>query len=113
MLEGELLATYAKRYQSALQLEHQPSEATRNLLIGRLGRKSVEFAQLSKVTNTIDGRDSYNKPMRLGKHLSINLDGALKRELSDFNASTAAFARGARVLMMGYVLVSATDTTRP
>ena len=51
--------------------------------------------------------------MKLGKHLSINLDGAYKRKNSDFNSSPEAFAHAVRVPMLGYVLVSAGDEGRP
>ena len=72
---NELLAAYTRRYQSSLQLEHQPSEATLNVLIKRHMRKSMEFAPSSKVTNVIDGRYTYSEPLKLSKHLSLNLDG--------------------------------------
>ena len=110
---SELLAAYTKKYHSTLQLEHQPSEATLNILIKRHARKSLESIPLTKVTNSLDGRDSFSEPLKLGKHLSINLDGALKRRTSDFNASPEAFAHAVRVLLLGYALVSSADTGRP
>merc|ERR1712105_518575 len=73
----------------------------------------MEFVQLSKVTNLYDGRDAYSEPLKLGKHLSITLDGALKRKTSDFNASPEAFVHAVKVLLLGYVLVSAADEGRP
>ena len=73
----------------------------------------MEFAQLAKVANMIDGRDSYNEPLKLGKHLSINLDSALRREVSEFNSSPEAFARAVRVLMLWYVLASSADVGNP
>ena len=110
---NELLAAYIKRYQSTPQLEQQPSEATLNILIKRHARRSTEFVQLSKVTNMIDGRDTFSEPLKLGKHLSINLDGAMKRKVSDFASSPEAFVHAVRVLMMGYALVSAADAGLP
>ena len=106
----ELLAAFQTRYRPALPLEHQPAESTLNLLIKRHSRRSAEFAPLSKVLNITDGRDSYNEPLKLGKHIQINLDGAQKKRNSDFNTSPEAFAHAVRVLMMGYALVSAADT---
>ena len=38
-----LLAAFFQRYQSTIQLEHQPSEATLNILIKRHARRSAEF----------------------------------------------------------------------
>ena len=110
---NDLLAAYTKRYQSTLQLEQQPSEATLTLLIKRHLRRSADFVQLSKVTNMIDGRDCFNEPLKLGRHLSINLEGAMKRKVSDFNSSPEAFVHAVRVLMFGYALVSAADQGPP
>lgn len=61
----------------------------------------------------IDSRDSYSEPLKLGKHLPINLDDAYKRKNSDFHTSPESFAHAVRVLMLGYALVSAADGERP
>ena len=110
---NDLLAAYTKRYQSAMRLENQPSEATLNLIIKRNAARSLEFVQLSKVTNMIDDRDYYSEPFKLGKHSPIHLDGAFKRKTSDSNASPEAFAHAARVLMYVYVVASDADSGRP
>ena len=47
--------------------------------------------------------------MKLGKHLSISLDGPFRRKSSDFNSAPDTFLRAASVLMMGNVRASAAD----
>ena len=69
--------------------------------------------QLSKSLNLMDGRDTYDEPLKLGRQLSTDLDGALRRKRSDFNSSPEAFVHAVRVLMRGYALVSAADEGRP
>ena len=110
---NELLAAYTKSYQPTWKLEHRPSGATLNFHIKRNDEKSADRIQLSKAPNMAGGRDSYKDPLKLGKHLSVNLGGALKWKTSDSNASPDAYLRAVRVLMMGYVLVAAADSGRP
>ena len=59
--------------------------------------------------NSSDGRDAFNEPLRLGKHIQIDLGGAAKKRFSDFASSTEAFLHAVRILLIGYALVSAAD----
>ena len=106
-----LFIAFSARYQISLQLEHQPIETTLNILIKRHAIKPAEFVPLAKVLNLCDGRDTISEPLKLGKHIQIDIGGATKKRFSDFGSSPEAFLRAVRILLLGYALVSAADPT--
>ena len=113
---NELLHAYFTLYGSRLQLEYQPSETSLNISIRTHARKSAELGPpdaLSEITNCAGGRDFHPEPVRMGKHLTTNIDGASKKRTSDSNANPESPLHAVRVLMRGYVLVSANDDGPP
>ena len=113
---GELLVAFRLKYNFGLEVELQPSDNTLKLLLKLHARRSGDFLSLSKVTNLLDARylraDNETKT-KIGKEITLIVEGAENRKKSDFNSSSEAFALAIRVLMYGYVLVSAADQGAP
>ena len=107
---ANLIRAFYNRYSYRLDLVNQPSEQTLGILLKLHQRKSAEFVPLSKVSNCFDNRDVRIEPARIkGTPLLIDAQGQSVKAKTTFNLPPGSFAHCVRVLMLGYVLVSAND----
>ena len=113
---GELLDAFRQRYGFNLEVELQPSDNTLKILMKLHARRSADFISLAKVTNLLGARDlkaDSETKTRLGKEITLVVEGAENKKKSDFNASPESFALAVRILMHGYALVSSKDQGVP
>ena len=107
---ASLIRAFFARYSFKLDLMNQPSEQTLAILIKLHQGKSAEFVPMSKVSNFFDNKEIRIEPTRIqGTPLLIDPQGLNQKNKATFNISPENFTHCVRVLMLGYVLVSAND----
>ena len=108
-----LLRAFYERYAYRLDLMNQPSEQTLGILLNAHQRKSDEFAPLSKVSNAMGHRDVRIDPSRIKcTPRLIGPQGQNGEIETTYNLPPVSFAHSVRVLLLGYVLVSANDNRK-
>lgn len=105
-----LLRAFFNKYHHKLELQNQPSEQTLSILLKMHKTRSAEFIPLSRVANAFDNKDLRVEPTKIpGTPLMLDSNTLQMKQKSTFNLSPENFLNAVKVLMMGYVLVSAND----
>ena len=100
------------KYYYKLEPQNQPSEQTLGNLLKMRKNKSAKFTPVSKLASSFGNKDMRTESAKIiiGTPLTLGPNAMQYKQKVIFNLSPEIFARAARVLMTGYVLVSSNDT---
>ena len=109
----DLLTAFRAKYNYNLEYDSQPSDNTLSLIVKQRAKRTIEFAPLSRVTSSADGRHSIIESIRLGKASPFLVDASMLNVggggSSEFNKTPENFTHAVRILLYNYALFPASD----